>query len=46
LFNDPTLPKEYFTKNMPFEEDGTFAEIQENWVKISEETKKTLEPYF
>ncbi|MBI4733311.1 MAG: hypothetical protein HY779_00545, partial [Rubrobacteridae bacterium] len=46
LFNDPTLPKEYFTNNAPFEEGGTFAEIQENWGKISEETKRKLEPYF
>ncbi|MFA6215475.1 MAG: hypothetical protein WC768_02830 [Patescibacteria group bacterium] len=46
LFNDPTLPKEYFTKNAPFEDGGTFAEIQENWDKLSEATKKTLAPYF
>lgn len=46
LFNDPTLPKEYASENAPFEDAGTFAEIQENWDKLSAETKKTLEPYF
>ncbi|MDI6817248.1 MAG: DUF6055 domain-containing protein [Actinomycetota bacterium] len=46
LFNDPTLPKEYFTENTPFEDSGAFTEIQENWDKLSEETKETLKPYF
>ncbi len=46
LFNDPTLPKEYSSVNGPFEDGGTFGEIQENWDKLSAETKKTLEPYF
>jgi len=46
LFNDPTLPKEYASENAPFEDAGTFAEIQENWDKLSAETKKTLAPYF
>ena len=46
LFNDPTLPKEYFTKNAPFEDSGAFTEIKENWSKLSAETKKALEPYF
>jgi hypothetical protein len=46
LFNDTTLPKEYLTENAPFEDGGTFTEIQENWDKLSEETKETLKPYF
>ncbi|MFA5048821.1 MAG: DUF6055 domain-containing protein [Patescibacteria group bacterium] len=46
LFNDPTLPKKYASANGPFEDGGTFGEIQENWDKLSAETKKTLEPYF
>ncbi|MFA6255197.1 MAG: hypothetical protein WC675_04195 [Patescibacteria group bacterium] len=46
LFNDPTLPKEYLTENKPFEDAGAFAEVQENWDKLSAETKKTLAPYF
>lgn len=46
LFNDPTLPKEYASANGPFEDAGTFGEIQENWDKLSTETKKTLAPYF
>lgn len=46
LFNDPTLPKKYASANGPFEDGGTFAEVQENWDKLSVETKKILEPYF
>ncbi len=46
LFNDPTMPKEYNTENKPFEDEGTFAEINENWNNFSAETKKILEPYF
>ena len=46
LFNDPTLSKEYFTKNAPFEDSGVFTEIKESWSKLSAETKKALEPYF
>ncbi|MFA5000690.1 MAG: hypothetical protein WC531_00470 [Candidatus Paceibacterota bacterium] len=46
LFNDPTLPREYFTTNAPFEDGGTFAEVQENWNNLSAETKKILKPYF
>ncbi|MFA5020913.1 MAG: hypothetical protein WC517_02530 [Patescibacteria group bacterium] len=46
LFNDPTLPREYSTPNAPFEDGGTFAEIQENWDSLPEATKKQLEPYF
>ena len=46
LFNDPTLPKEFLTENAPFEDGGSFTEIQENWDKLSEETKETLKPYF
>ncbi|MCX6723170.1 MAG: DUF6055 domain-containing protein, partial [Candidatus Staskawiczbacteria bacterium] len=46
LFNDPTLPKKYASVNGPFEDGGTFAEIQENWDKLLPETKKILEPYF
>jgi hypothetical protein len=46
IFRDPTLPQEYVTPNAPFEDDGAFAEVYENWDKLSAETKKTLEPYF
>lgn len=46
VFRDPTLPKEYFTKEFPFEEGGTFAEVSENWDKLSSTTKEILAPYF
>src|SRR3989339_1689078 len=46
LFNDPTLPKEYITKNAPFEDGGAFAEVQENWDKLLPKTKEILKPYF
>lgn len=46
LFNDPTLPAEYFTQNAAFEDQGALTEIQENWDKLSEETKAILKPYF
>jgi hypothetical protein len=46
LFNDPTLPKEYLTKNAPFEDGGAFAEVQENWGKLLPKTKEILKPYF
>ena len=46
VFRDPSLPKEYFTKEFPFEEGGVFAEVNENWDKLSSTTKEVLAPYF
>lgn len=46
VFRDPSLPKEYVTKEFPFEEGGVFAEVNENWDKLSSTTKETLAPYF
>lgn len=46
LFNDPTLPAQYFTENSPFEDQGALTEVQENWDKLSVETKAALKPYF
>jgi hypothetical protein len=46
VFRDPTLPKEYFTKEFPFEDGGTLAEVSENWDKLSSSTKEILAPYF
>ncbi|MDX9893792.1 MAG: hypothetical protein RB292_05340, partial [Patescibacteria group bacterium] len=46
LFGDPNLPEQYITQAAPFEDNGALAEIQENWDKLSPETKETLAPYF
>ncbi|MFA6227872.1 MAG: hypothetical protein WC668_01665 [Patescibacteria group bacterium] len=46
IFRDPTLPQEYFTKEFPFEEGGVFAEVSENWDKLSPTAKEILAPYF
>lgn len=46
LFNDPTLPREYFTKNAPFEDAGVFTDVKANWDTLSAATKKELAPYF
>ncbi|MFA6593761.1 MAG: hypothetical protein WCT16_00740 [Candidatus Buchananbacteria bacterium] len=46
VFRDPTLPQEYFTKEFPFEEGGTFAEVSEKWDGLSSTAKEILAPYF
>ena len=46
LFNDPTLPREYYTKNAPFEDAGVFTDIKADWDTFSAETKKELAPYY
>ncbi|MDQ7814679.1 MAG: hypothetical protein RDU25_02680 [Patescibacteria group bacterium] len=46
LFNDSTLPREYFTKNAPFEDGSVFTEMKANWKTLSQETQEALEPYF
>ncbi|MBU2542410.1 hypothetical protein KJ785_02520 [Patescibacteria group bacterium] len=46
LFGDNTLPENYITEATPFEDDGTLADIQENWDSLSQETKDMLAPYF
>ncbi|MFA5124444.1 MAG: hypothetical protein WC473_01270 [Patescibacteria group bacterium] len=46
VFRDPTLPQEYSTKEFPFEEGGVFAEVSENWEKLSPAAKEALAPYF
>ena len=46
VFRDPSLPKEYFTKEFPFEEGGVFAEVNESWDRLSSATKEILAPYF
>jgi hypothetical protein len=46
LFNDPTLPQEYFTENAPFEDQGVLTEVRQYWNSLSQETKITLAPYF